>query len=71
MSEKYIKTKLEEIENKKYRIIGFDTDVGIISLSDNAELYFEIKKGFRGKHLAASAVYAARQKARKHQRKSA
>lgn len=61
----YIKLELQEIENKKYRIFDADTEVGVISLSDKAELYFEIKEDFRGRHLAASAVYDFTQLAHK------
>lgn len=57
MSEKYIKTTFEKIEDRKYKIIDSAAEVGFISLSDKAELYFEIKEEFRGRHLAASAVY--------------
>ncbi|MCR5288943.1 MAG: peptide-methionine (S)-S-oxide reductase MsrA [Treponema sp.] len=57
MQNKYVKITLEQQEDKVYNIIYNETIVGTLRLSDKAELYFEVKPAFQGKHIAASAIY--------------
>lgn len=65
MEKKYVKITLEQIEKRHYKILTDKKVAGLISLSENAELYFKIEEDFRGKHLAASAVYDFTQMAHK------
>lgn len=57
MENKYIKIELKKIEDRSYKILLSDEEAGCISLTEKAELYFEILQKFQGRHIAASAVY--------------